>query len=134
MSFPPRPAAGSSPLDGPPPSPTAMSGGGDTPFSMRGLSGGAPGMPGMSPVPTDQIPPEVLQGVMQAATTVGSTLDSFAQFFPAQAARFGLIKDLLQQAMAELVAGGAGAASPTASGPAFPGGGMDRGVAGAGAV
>jgi hypothetical protein len=109
-----------------------MSGGGDTPFSMRGLSGG--GLPGQPPVSTDQIPPEVLSGVMQAASTVGSTLDSFAQFFPAQAARFGLIKDLLQQAMAELVAGGAGAISPTATGPAFPGGGMDRGVAGAGAV
>jgi hypothetical protein len=108
-----------------------MSGGGDTPFSMRGLSGGAPGMP---PVSTDQMPPEVLRGVMEAATTMGSTLDSFAQFFPAQSARFGLIKDLLQQAMAELVAGGAGAIAPTATGPAFPGGGVDRGVAGAGSI
>jgi len=127
MASPMRPPLGGSQLDGPPPSPTAMSGGGDTPFSMRGLTG-------PQAMPTDQLPPEVLRGVLQAAETVGSTLDSFAQFFPAQAARFGLIKDLLQQAMAELVAGGAGAISPTAAGPAFPGGGQDRGVAGAGAV
>lgn len=131
MGSPMRPGLGGSPLDGPPPSPTAMSGGGDTPFSMRGLTGG---MPGQAPMPTSAIPPEVLRGVMEAAETVGSTLDSFSQFFPGQASRFGLIKDLLQQCMAELVAGGAGAISPTASGPAFPGGGMDRGIAGAGSV
>lgn len=125
MAFSPNPSA--SPLDGPPPSPTAMSGGGDTPFSMRGIAGPAQ-------LPTDQIPPEVLRGVMEAAETVGATLDSFAQFFPSQAPRFGLIKDLLQTAMAELVAGGAGAITPTAAGPAFPGGGIDRGVAGAGSV
>lgn len=125
MAFPPQ--AGTPPLDGTPPTPTPMAGGGDTPFSMRGLAG-------PSQVPTDQMPPEVLRGVMEAAEGVGTTLDSFAQFFPAQAARFGLIKDLLQAAMAELVAGGAGAISPTASGPAFPGGGIDRGVAGAGAI
>jgi hypothetical protein len=131
MAFPPgrTPAggAGGSQLDGPPPSPTAMSGGGDTPFSMRGIAG-------PSQVPTDAIPPEVLRGVMEAAETVGATLDSFAQFFPNQAARFGLIKDLLQSAMAELVAGGAGAISPTAAGPAAPMGGIDRGVAGGGAI
>lgn len=128
MSFPPRPSPGSSsPLDGPPPSPTAMSGGGDTPFSLRGLAG-------PSAVPTDQIPPDVLRGVMQAAETMAGGLDAFAQFFPTQAARFGLIKDLLQQAMAELLAGGAGAIAPTHAGMAPPMGGTDRGVAGAGSV
>jgi hypothetical protein len=128
MAFPPKASgAGGSQLDGPPPSPTPMSPGGDAPFSMRGLAG-------PSQVPINQIPPEVLRGVMEAAQSVGSTLDSFAQFFPDQAAQLGLIKDLLQQFLASLVAGGAGAIAPTAAGPAAPMGGTDRGVAGAGAV
>lgn len=134
MSFPPRPAAGTSALDGPPPSPTAMSGGGDTPFSMRGLTGGVPGMPSM-PAPSGQIPPEILTGAMQTAQTVGSALDAFAQLFPAESASFGMLKDLLQQTLARITQGAMGATlSPTASGPAFPGGGIDRGIAGPGAV
>jgi len=118
--------ADSSPLDGPPPSPTAM-GGVDpsAPASMRGLA---------PPVASDQMPPEVLTGLMQSAQTIGQMLDSFAQVTPDKAAKLGLIKDLLQQYLAEIVTAGAGPVSPTAPGPAFPGGGIDRGIAGPGSV
>lgn len=125
--FPPRPAAGGpggSPLDGPPPSPTPMGGAADQ-FSVQGLA---------PPVPTDQLPPQVLTGMMQAAQTIAQTIDSFAQITPDKGAQLALIKDLLQRYLAELTAAGAGAVSPTAPGPAFPGGGIDRGVAGPGTV
>jgi hypothetical protein len=124
MAFPPR-GAGASQLDGPPPSPTVMSGGGDAPFSMRGLA---------PTVPSTQMPPEVLTGITQAAETVAQTLDSFAQITPDKAAQLALIKDLLQQYLADLMTAGAGPVSPTAAGPAAPMGGIDRGVAGPGAI
>lgn len=137
--FPPKtPAGGSSPLDGPPPSPTAMSGGGDAPFSMRGLAGGGPmgpgGPGGPGSIPAGQMPPEVLTGITQAAQTMAMTLDSFAQVTPDKAAALGLIKDLLQQYLADLMVNGAQPTSPTAAGPAPPMGGMDRGISGPGSV
>jgi len=126
MAFPPR-GPDTSQLDGPPPSPTAMGDAqGGAPMSMRGLAPGG--------VPTNQIPPEMLRGVMQAGESIGGAVDSVAQLFPAKAAQLALIKDLLQQIFAEIMAEGAGAISPTAAGPAFPGGGMDRGIAGAGSI
>lgn len=123
--------ASASPLDGPPPSPSPMGGapgGTSGPLAMRGLA--------QSPqqVPTGQMPPEVLTGLVQASTTISGLLDSFAQVTPDKAAQLSLIKDLLQQYLADVTSAGAGPASPTAAGPAFPGGGIDRGVAGAGAV
>jgi len=125
MAFPPMP--GGTALDGPPPSPTPMApppeGGG---FAAGGL---APSM-----IPADQLPPEVLQGVMQSAQTIGQLLDSFAQVTPDKAAQLALIKDLLQRYLAEITVAGAGPISPTAPGPAFPGGGIDRGIAGPGSV
>lgn len=134
MAFPPRGSgAGDSQLNGPPPSPTAMSGGGDTPFSMRGMMPpGAGGAPGVGP---EAIPPEVLRGVMQTADTMGASLDTFSQLFPAEAAGFAMVKDLLQQLLAKIVgAAGSPAISPTSTGAQFPGGGMDRGISGPGAV
>ena len=116
--------ADTSQLDGPPPSPTAM-GGSSAPFSMQGLA---------PPVPTNQMPPEVLTGLLQSAQTIGQMLDSFAQVTPDKAAQLALIKDLLQQYLADLAVAGAGPVSPTAPGPAFPGGGIDRGIAGPGSV
>lgn len=121
--------ADSSQLDGPPPSPTAMGGAPDAgptgSFSMKGLTPQTPG---------NQMPPEILTGLMQAAQTIGSLLDSFAQVTPDQATKLALIKDLLQQYLAEVTTQGAGPTSPTAAGPAAPMGGIDRGVAGAGSV
>ena len=126
-------SVGSSPLDGPPPSPTPMGGGSQGPFSAQGLTG--PGQPGSSgPIPSDQLPPEILTGLMQSAQTIAATLDSFAQVTPDKAARLGLIKELLAQYLAEITSAGAGPISPTAPGPAFPGGGIDRGVSSPGTV
>ena len=118
----------SSVLDGPPPSPTPM-GGPDpsSPFSMKGLGGPAP-------IPSGQMPPEVLTGLTQSAQTISAMLDSFAQVTPDKAAQLNLIKTLLQQYLADIMAAGAGPVSPTAPGPAFPGGGVDRGLAGPGSV
>lgn len=120
------PSIGASPLDGPPPSPTPM-GGQDPagPFSPRGL---------VPQMPMDQMPPEILTGLMQAAQTISQTLDSFAQVTPDKGAQLALIKDLLQRYLADVMTAGAGPVSATAPGPAFPGGGIDRGIAGPGAV
>lgn len=125
--FPPMPTgAGGSPLDLPPPSPTVM-GGADpnAPFSMQGLA---------SQIPSGQMPPEVLTGITQAAQAMTAMLDSFEQVTPDKSAQLGLIKDMLQQYLAEVMSAGGGPTTPTASGPAFPGGGMDRGIAGAGSI
>lgn len=129
MAFaPPMPGASTDLLSGPPPSPTPMSPPADTgSFSMAGIAGPAP-------IPTNQMPPEVLTGLTAAASQIGSLLDSFAQVTPDKQAQLAMIKDLLQQYLADVMASGGGAVSPTASGPAFPGGGVDRGIAGAGAV
>jgi hypothetical protein len=124
MALPPN--VGASPLDGPPPSPTPM-GGGD-PFSPQGL------VPGGGPIPSDQMPPEVLTGLMQSAQTIAQMLDSFAQVTPDKAPQLNLIKDLLSRYLADVTTAGAGPVSPTAPGPAFPGGGIDRGLAGPGSV
>jgi len=85
-------------------------------------------------VPSAQMPPEILTGVMQAATKIGELLDSFSQVAPDLAMDFAAVKDQLAMILAKLVQGGAGPTSPTASGPAFPGGGMDRGISGPGTV
>lgn len=119
------PNVGAAPLDGPPPSPTPMG----------GMAEGG-GIQGLVPptVPTDQMPPEVLTGLVQAAQTINATLDSFAQVTPDKGPQLALIKDLLQRYLAEVMTAGAGPVSPTAAGPAPPMGGIDRGIAGPGSV
>jgi len=119
--------ASGTPLDGPPPSPTPMSGS----FSMRGV---APGGGGPQPVASSQMPPQVLTGITQAAQSINQMLDSFAQVTPDQATKLALIKDLLQQYLAEIMVAGAGPISPTAPGAAAPMGGIDHGIAGPGSV
>jgi hypothetical protein len=118
-----------SPLDGPPPSPTAMStpAPGAPPFGMKGLAG-------PPQVSSSQMPPEVLTGITQAAQTISQTLDSFAQVTPDKAPALSMIKELLQQYLAEIMVAGASPVSPTAAGAAPPMGGMDHGIAGAGSV
>lgn len=103
-------------------------GGGSTPFSARGLAGGP-----ANTVPANQLPPEVITGLTSAFQQVTAVLDSAAQVTPDKGAQLALIKDLIQQYLADLMSAGAGALSPTASGPAFPGGGMSKGISGAGA-
>jgi hypothetical protein len=103
------------------------SGASGAPFSMKGIAG-----PGG--IPTTGMPPEVLTGITQSASAMNDLLDSWAQITPDQAAQLSLIKDMVQQYLASLMGAGAGPTAPTASGPAFPGGGMDHGLAGAGSV
>jgi hypothetical protein len=95
------------------------------PASFKGLA---------PPIPSTALPPEVLSGMMQAAVKMGDMLDSFAQMAPDLAQDFGMVKDQLQAALAKLATSGAGPTSPTATGSQFPGGGMDRGIAGGGTV
>jgi hypothetical protein len=92
---------------------------------MKGLAG---------QIPTGGMPPEVLTGITQSAQSMSDLLDSWAQITPDQSAQLSMIKDMVQQYLATLMGGGAGPTQPTASGPAFPGGGMDRGIPGAGSV
>lgn len=133
--FPPK-GAGGDPLGQPPPSPTGMNpdGQGNAPVSMRGMAGASPAGPGGGSIPASQMPPEVLTGITAAALDINQKLDAFAQATPDQGQILATIKDLLQQYLAELMSSGGGAVTPTASGPAFPGGGMARGIAGAGAI
>lgn len=119
------PGASPSVLDGPPPNPTPSEPQGQ--FQMAGLAGVRP-----PTVPTGQLPPELLTGIVASAGSVAQMLDSFAQATPDQAGLIAMIKDLLQQYLATLMQGGAGAMSPTATGAAPPMGGMDRGISGAG--
>jgi hypothetical protein len=73
----------------------------------------------------------MLTGIMQSAQTIATLLDSYAQATPDLAADWAMIKDALAATLAKLMQSGAGATSPTASGPAFPAA-FDRGIAGAG--
>jgi hypothetical protein len=127
------PSPGAGVLDGVPPSPTPMSeppsGASGAPFSMKGVAG-----QGGGPIPTGSMPPEVLTGITQSASAMGDLIDSWAQITPDKGPQLALIKDMVQQYLADLMTNGAGPVSPTASGPGFPGGGMDRGIAGPGAV
>lgn len=127
------PTPGSTALDGPPPSPTAMSvppgAPGEGAFSMRGIAGGGP-----AGIPSTGMPPEVLTGITSSAQSMSDLLDSWAQITPDKAPQLALIKDMVAQYLADLMGAGAGPTSPTATGPAFPGGGMDRGLAGAGTI
>ncbi len=116
-------------LDGPPPSPQSMGGGptgAPTPLSLQQLAG--------PQIPSSQLPPEILTGIMQSAQSIASLFDSYSQATPDLAADWQLLKDHLAQVLAKLVSAGSGPVSPQATGPAFPGGGMDRGIAGAGTV
>jgi hypothetical protein len=84
------------------------------------------------------LPPEILRGVMQTGETIDSAIKAVQQLAPAKSAQLSLIQSLLQQVFAEIVAeaqGNGGATiSPTATGPAPPMGGVDRGISGAGTI
>jgi len=125
------PSPGAPALDTPPPSPTPMGDAGSG-FSMRGIAGPGPGPAGQ--IPTQGMPPEVLTGITQSAQAMSDLLDSWAQITPDQGPQLAMIKDMVAQYLAGLMGSGAGPTSPTAAGSAFPGGGMDRGIAGPGTI
>jgi hypothetical protein len=133
MAFPPMaglgPTPGATALDGPPPSPTPMGGppGSDVGagFSMSGLAG---------QLPSSQMPPEVLTGVTQSAQPMKQLLDSWAQIAPDVAVEVEIAKQAIDAILNKLQQSGSGPVSPTAPGPAFPGGGIDQGIAGPGSI
>lgn len=107
-------------LNAPPPNPAQ-------PLApSAGMQGQVAGLAGQV-MPAGLIPPEILGGMMNEATKIDQTLDSFAQITPDLAMEWLQIKDLLQRAMGKLLVAGAPASSPTAPGAGFAGGGMDRG-------
>lgn len=111
----------STPLDGPPPTPAVPGGGlgGGMP-SFAGLAGTA----GSRGVPTNQMPPEILTGIMQAGEKISSMFDAFAQATPELAADWDMLKDMLQRTLGKVLVSGSGPVSPNATGSAFPGGPM----------
>lgn len=130
MAFPPAapplPQSASA-LDGPPPSPQSVGGGPTGAATPMSLSQLAP------PVPSDQLPPEILTGIMQSAQSIAQLLDSYAQATPDLAADWAALKDGLAAILAKLTMLGAGPTSPTAAGPQFPAA-FDRGISGPGTV
>ena len=128
--FPPQGVSQSAqPLDGPPPSPQSMGAGPTGAPTQFSLSAIAPGT-----VPSQQLPPEVLTAIVSSAQKIATMLDGYTQATPDMAADWGAVKDALQVALAKLMTQGAGAMSPTATGAQFPGGGVDRGISGAGTI
>lgn len=110
-------APGASRLDQPPPSPDLM------PQSPETLAGLAPPVQ----LPAGMMPPEVLTGVLQWGQQVQTQFDAVAQISPDLALDWSLLKMSLQRILQKLQLAGGGAVSPTATGPAFSGGGIDRG-------
>jgi hypothetical protein len=115
------PAPGTTPgdsmLNAPPPSPAVATG--QNPGTPLGAL--------VPPIPSHQLPPEVLQGILQAGEQIAQMIDSFAQATPDLAMDWAAAKNALMTAMSKVLQAGAGPTSPTATGPNFPGGGLDRG-------
>ncbi len=109
---------GSEILNGPPPSPAID----------QGVN---PGMPPIGqmvpPLPTASQPPQVLTGILQAGEQMVTMIDAFAQATPEIGADWAAAKSALQTALSKVMQAGAPPTTPTAPGPSFPGGGIDRG-------
>lgn len=108
---------GDSLLNSPPPSPAVAT----------GMNPGTPLGALVPPIPAHQLPPEVLTGILQAGEQISQMIDSFAQATPDLAADWAAAKNALMAAMSKVLQAGAGPTTPTATGPNFPGGGIDRG-------
>jgi hypothetical protein len=114
--MPPSPGSiGNNPGTSPSPDPNAAPGLGDMGTPLQ--------------IGSDQLPPEILQGVMATGQNVVEWLDSLAQVTPDLGADWGAIKQLVLATLSKLLVKGAPPADPAASGMAFPGvtGGLDRG-------
>lgn len=134
MAGPPR--VGTSALDQMPPSPGSVgSNPGMSPTLDAGGAMQTPPLPGLAQmgaplqIGSDQLPPEILQGVMAVGQTLTQQLDTLAQVAPDLGTDFAAVKQLLLATLAKLLTKGAPPSSPTSPGSAFPGvtGGMDRG-------
>ncbi len=112
-------------LDGPPPAPNPGAGG----PSAGGLPPTLSGLAAPLPMTSGDLPPEVLTGITAAAQKILGMFDSFAQVTPDLALDWDLCKTVLNKALGKLMVAGSGPVTPTAPGPQFPGGGIDKGIA-----
>jgi hypothetical protein len=93
----------------------------------------SPGMPldGLAqglPVPTAGLPKDVLTGIVQTTVQMSETINSLAQIVPDLAPDLEAVRQALAVFASKVLMVGGGAATPTATGPGFPGGGLDRGA------
>lgn len=99
-------------LDGPPPNPMIAG-----PQQLPGAMGG-----GGLGAPARQLPPEVLQGLMQTGNTIAETLDSMASMVPDLAADLVLAKTGIQQFLAKVLTAGGGPTTQAQAGTPMPNG------------
>ena len=121
MSMSPGTIPGQGTLDSPPPSPAVQTGLGP------GIPLGSIAPKSQPQIPSGQLPPDVLTGMLKAGQGISQTLDAFAQTAPDLASDFGQIKDLLLTVLSKVMMAGGGPTAPTATGANFPGGGVDQG-------
>lgn len=122
-SYSPGTIPGPTVLDEAPPNPVT---GGNTAQANTGVPLGALGVAPL-PMAANQLPPEVLTGILQGGESISKMIDSFAQVTPDLAQYALAAKDAILRYMAEVMRAGAGPTSPVNAGPQFPGGGIDRG-------
>ena len=128
MPFPAISPTDDSALNQPPPSPALADGqnpGYPAPNPTISQALGPGGGGGM--VNSQSMPMDVLKGMTEAATKIAQDLDAFAQMTPDLAADWALVRQALATVMAKVLMAGGGPVSSTNPGPAFPGGGLDRG-------
>ncbi len=99
-------------LDGPPPNPMLAG-----PQQIPGSMGASPGAP-----TSRQLPPEVLQGLMQAGNTVSDIVDSMASMVPDLAPELAMAKQGVQQFLAKVLLAGGGPTSQAQAGTPMPNG------------
>lgn len=117
---------GSQMLDQPPPSP-ALGTGQNPGYPAPNLSQALGPAGTASTLSSATLPMDVLKGMTDTATKMAQDLDSFAQMTPDLAPDWAAVRAALSTAMAKVLMAGGGPTSPTATGPGFPGGGLDRG-------
>lgn len=98
-----------------------------SPAMQTGMSTGVPLGNLVPPMDSNQLPPEVLTGMLQGCAAIEKMLLSFASMTPDLAPAWANVKEALLQAMAQVVQSGGGPVSPVATGPQYPGGGLDSG-------
>ncbi len=117
MAFPtsmPSAVAGSAPsgmLDAPPPNPM-LSG----PLQTPGALGGGGGAPSRT------LPPETLQGLMQAGSTIDGMLDSMASMVPDLAPDLAFAKEGIKRFLSKVLLAGGGPATASTAGTSMPNG------------
>lgn len=92
-----------------------------------------PTMSGLAQPPqigSQGLPPEILTGILQASDKISGMFDAFAQVTPDLAADWDLCKQMLQRVLGKVLTAGGGPNSPNATGPQFPGGGINAGQPG----